>query len=47
MAQGDSGSSLQWEGEEGPWLQYGIVSFGASTGCGTGHPNGYSRFTLM
>ena len=23
------------------WIQFGIVSFGASTGCGTGHPNGY------
>ena len=22
------------------WIQFGIVSFGASTGCGTGHPNG-------
>ena len=22
------------------WIQFGIVSFGASTGCGSGHPNG-------
>merc|ERR1719320_542973 len=43
--QGDSGSSLQYVSENGPWIQYGVVSFGASTGCGTGHPNGYSRVT--
>jgi len=43
--QGDSGSSLQYNAQNGPWIQYGIVSFGASTGCGTGHPNGYSRVT--
>jgi len=40
--QGDSGSALQHQ-EKGPWVQEGIVSFGSSTGCGTGHPNGYSR----
>jgi len=40
--QGDSGSALQHQGK-GPWVQEGIVSFGSSTGCGTGHPNGYSR----
>ena len=34
--QGDSGSSLQYLSENGPWIQYGVVSFGASTGCGTG-----------
>ena len=35
--QGDSGSSLQTYSEEhGVWIQYGVVSFGASTGCGTG-----------
>ena len=35
--QGDSGSSLQTHSEEhGVWIQYGVVSFGASTGCGTG-----------
>ena len=28
------------------WIQFGIVSFGASTGCGTGHPNGY-LFNLL
>jgi len=43
--QGDSGSSLQYLSKNGPYIQYGIVSFGASTGCGTGHPNGYSRIT--
>lgn len=44
--QGDSGSSLQTYNEEaGVWIQYGVVSFGASTGCGTGYPNGYSRVT--
>jgi len=43
--QGDSGSSLQYLSDNGPWIQYGVVSFGASTGCGTGHPNGYSRVT--
>jgi len=43
--QGDSGSSLQYFAKDGPWIQYGVVSFGASTGCGTGHPNGYSRVT--
>ena len=35
--QGDSGSSLQTHSDEyGVWIQYGVVSFGASTGCGTG-----------
>lgn len=44
--QGDSGSSLQYHNsQEDRWIQFGIVSFGASTGCGTGHPNGYSRIT--
>jgi len=44
--QGDSGSSLQFlDAKEDRWIQFGIVSFGASTGCGTGHPNGYSRIT--
>jgi secreted trypsin-like serine protease len=43
--QGDSGSSLQFTPRDGLFIQYGIVSFGASTGCGTGHPNGYSRIT--
>jgi len=43
--QGDSGSSLQYNPRHGLYIQYGIVSFGASTGCGTGHPNGYSRVT--
>lgn len=42
--QGDSGSALQHQ-ERGPWVQEGIVSFGSSTGCGTGHPNGYSRLS--
>jgi len=43
--QGDSGSALQHH-EKGPWVQEGIVSFGSSTGCGTGHPNGYSRLAF-
>ena len=43
--QGDSGSSLQYTTRPGLFIQYGIVSFGASTGCGKGYPNGYSRIT--
>ena len=27
----------------GVWIQEGIVSFGPSTGCASGYPNGYSR----
>ena len=34
--QGDSGSSLQYSPRDGLYIQYGIVSFGASTGCGSG-----------
>ena len=35
--QGDSGSSLQYSPKAGLYIQYGIVSFGASTGCGSGN----------
>ena len=34
--QGDSGSSLQYTSPSGVIVQYGVVSFGAATGCGTG-----------
>lgn len=42
---GDSGSVLQWRqpASTGVWIQEGIVSFGPSTGCASGYPNGYSR----
>ncbi|XP_023339538.1 brachyurin [Eurytemora carolleeae] len=43
--QGDSGSSLQYSPRDGLYIQYGIVSFGASTGCGSGYPNGFTRVT--
>ena len=44
LVQGDSGSSLQsYDSSTGRWIQYGVVSFGASTGCGTGYPNGKIR----
>lgn len=41
--QGDSGSSLQYSVERGRWVQVGVVSFGAATGCDNEHPNGYSK----
>ena len=42
LYQGDSGSSLQYI-ENDRWVQVGVVSFGAATGCSDDHPNGYTR----
>ena len=43
--QGDSGSSLQLSVEINRWVQVGLVSFGAATGCVNDHPNGYSKIS--
>lgn len=43
--QGDSGSSLQYIIDD-RWVQTGVVSFGAATGCSDDHPNGYTRIAF-
>ena len=43
--QGDSGSSLQYVIDD-RWVQTGVVSFGAATGCSDDHPNGYTRIAF-
>lgn len=47
--QGDSGSSLQYplENDQDRWVQVGVVSFGAATGCADDHPNGYTRIAYF
>ena len=48
MNQGDSGGVLQKQFETGgPWVQIGVVSFGPDRGCGSPHPNGYSRISYL
>jgi len=42
--QGDSGSSLQYQTNNSErWIQAGVVSFGAATGCADDHPNGFTK----
>ncbi len=45
--QGDSGGTLQYEVDQGVWVQAGIVSFGPDRGCGSDYPNGYSRISHL
>jgi len=40
---GDSGGPMSVVDEAGIFTQAGIVSFGSSTGCETGYPDGFSR----
>jgi len=41
---GDSGGPLIYKDATNSWVQIGVVSFSAATGCGTG-PAGFARVT--
>ncbi|XP_071452155.1 brachyurin-like [Hetaerina americana] len=42
---GDSGGPLILQGQDGRYVEVGIVSFGASAGCEQGYPDAFTRVT--
>jgi secreted trypsin-like serine protease len=45
FVQGDSGGPLVIRDSLGQWMQVGLVSYGAASGCENGYPDVFTRLT--